>query len=256
MGSKKSVTEFSATVMTHWTYQKQRLNRFHNRHEGERLILVCNGPSLNQTDFSLIRGEVSMGLNKIHLGLKRLHFYPRYYIAINQRVIQQSAEEIKDLNCTRFLRDLGESNPLKESALTYIVPSNPERKFHGDIREGFFEGFTVTFAALQFAYYMGFSTVAIVGMDHRYKFEGLPNEARKLRGPDTNHFDAGYFSGQKWDNPDLASSELYYSMARNAYEQAGRRIVDCTINGACNVFEKGELQQEVIAKPTRLGRQI
>ncbi len=64
-----------------------RLQRFRDCHRGKRLVLVCNGPSLNQTNFSLIRGEVSMGLNKIFLGFRRLHFYPRYYLAINRRVI-------------------------------------------------------------------------------------------------------------------------------------------------------------------------
>ena len=51
-----------------------RLQRFRDCHRGERLVLVCNGPSLNQTDFSLIRREVSMGLNKIFLGFRRLRF--------------------------------------------------------------------------------------------------------------------------------------------------------------------------------------
>ena len=89
-----------------------RLQRFRDCHRGERLVLVCNGPSLNQTDFSPIRREVSMGLNKIFLGFSRLRFYPRYYLAINQRVIEQSAPEIAQLNCVRFLKDMGSSNPL------------------------------------------------------------------------------------------------------------------------------------------------
>ena len=89
-----------------------RLRRFHDCHRGNRLLLICNGPSLNQTDFSLIRSEVSMGLNKIFLGFRRLHFYPRYYLAINRRVIEQSAQEIAQLNCVRLLKDMGNFNAL------------------------------------------------------------------------------------------------------------------------------------------------
>jgi hypothetical protein len=33
-----------------------RLQRFRDCHRGDRLVLICNGPSLNRTDFSLIRG--------------------------------------------------------------------------------------------------------------------------------------------------------------------------------------------------------
>lgn len=223
--------------------QAQRLQRFHNCHRNERLVLVCNGPSLSQTDFSLIRNEVSMGLNKIFLGFRRFCFYPRYYVAINRRVIEQSAADIRSLNCVRFLKDMGADNPLPESALTHFIQSRPEERFHCNLVDGFFEGYTVTFAALQMAFFMGFSTVVIVGMDHRYRYQGAPNEPRILSGPDPNHFDPAYFSGHTWDNPDLANSERFYAMAREVYEAAGRKIIDCTVGGACQVFEQGRLEE-------------
>ena len=106
-----------------------RLQRFRNCHRGERLVLVCNGPSLNQNDFSVIRSEVSMGLNKIFLGFRRLKFYPRYYLAINPRAIEQSAQEIAQLNCVRFLRVTDSANPLQESALTYFSQPRAEERF-------------------------------------------------------------------------------------------------------------------------------
>lgn len=220
-----------------------RLSRFRDCHRGEQLVLVCNGPSLNQTDFSLIRKEVSLGLNKIYLGFKSLRFYPRYYVAINRRVIEQSASEIQRLNCIRFLKNLGADNPLPESARTYLISSSPERRFHENLCTGFFEGYTVTFAALQIAFFMGFSKVLIVGMDHRYTYQGAPNEPQELTGPDPNHFDPSYFSGHTWDNPDLVNSERFYAMARATFERAGRHIIDCTLDGACTVFEKGRLEE-------------
>ena len=137
-----------------------------------------------------------MGLNKIYLGFRYL-FYPRYYVAINRRVIEQSSAAISQLNCINFLRDLGSDvNPLQESALTYFIQSRPEPVFHKDLSQGFFEGYTVTFAALQIAFYMGFSQVLIVGMDHRYSYSGTPNESHALKGPDPNHFDSSYLANK------------------------------------------------------------
>lgn len=182
-------------------------------------------------------------MNKIFLGFKRFRFYPRYYVAINRRVIEQSTAEIASLNCVRFLGNLGADTPFGESALTYPIHSRPEQKFHKNLCEGFFEGYTVTFAALQIAFYMGFRMIAIVGMDHSYSYEGRPNEPRKLEGADPNHFDPRYFSDQTWDNPDLANSERYYAMARDAFEADGHQIIDCTVGGACTVFEKGRLEE-------------
>ena len=56
---------------------------------------------------------------------------------------------------------------------------------------------------------------------------------------DPNHFDPNYFApGENWDAPDLAQSEISYQAARAAFEAAGRKIIDATVNGACTVFEK------------------
>lgn len=221
-----------------------RLKRFFNCHRGERLVLVCNGPSLNQTDFGNIRHEICLGMNKIFLGLKTFKFHPRYYIAVNAKVIEQSARAIQALNCVRFVTDSQKQAVLQESALTYLINTKqPPAEFSFDITQGIREGGTVTYAALQIAFYMGFAKVCIVGMDHRYAFSGKPHEARFMEGPDPNHFSDAYFQNQHWDNPDLQRSEQFYALARKNFEAAGRRIIDCTYDGACTVFEKGRLEE-------------
>ena len=224
------------------TTTNRRLLRFNDCHKGERLILVCNGPSLNKTDFSLIKGEIIMGLNKIFLGFKRFKFYPKYYVAINQKVIEQSRKEIEKLNCIRFIRETNNKDCVEESALTYFINSREEATFHRDLSKGFYEGYTVTYAALQIAFYMGFSSIIIIGMDHQYQYTGKPNETKYLSGTDPNHFDPQYFSDQLWDNPDLIKSEHFYRIARDNFERNGREIVDCTVDGACYVFNKRKLR--------------
>jgi hypothetical protein len=60
-------------------------------------------------------------------------------------------------------------------------------------------------------------------------------------GEDPNHFDPRYFGkGFRWQLPDLETSEIAYRMARRAYEQAGRRVLDATIGGKLTVFPKVE----------------
>lgn len=218
-------------VMDMSRLRSKRLERFRNCRRGERLALACNDPSLNQTGFSPIRRESGMSLNKIFLGFKRLHSYPRYCVAINRRVIEQSVSEIKALSCVRFLKNPDADNPLPESALTHFICSRPEEHFHRDLRAGFFEDYTATFAALQIAFYMRFACVVIAGMDHRYQFMGVPNEPRRLEGADPNYFDHRYCSGHTWNHPDLANSERFYAMAREVFEADGRRITDCTVDG-------------------------
>jgi hypothetical protein len=117
----------------------------------------------------------------------------------------------------------------------YTGPEN----FTGDASRRMFEGFTVTYVALQLAYYMGFQEVILVGVDHNFVSQGHANAAVVSNGDDPNHFSPDYFGkGFKWQLPDLDGSERAYHMAKTAYEAAGRRVLDATVSGRLSVFPK------------------
>lgn len=203
-------------------------------------MIVANGPSLNHMDLRGLRREIVIGMNKIYLGLKRFGFYPRYYVAVNEKVLKQSVEPIRALNCVKIIGDRG-ANLIQEDALTYHVKTRGiSERFCRDISDGLHEGWTVTYAALQLAYHLGFSEVVIIGMDHRYEYSGEPNEGRFMDGADPNHFSSEYFAGQDWDNPDLARSEESYRIAKDVFESDNRTIIDATVGGECDVFERGD----------------
>ena len=217
-----------------------RLSRFRNIHRGEACVLVCNGPSLNRMDLGFLRDRTVIGLNKIHLGLDRFDFQPRYLVAVNARVVEQAGPAIAALPAIKFIGARAAPH-LRESADIFHVPVlNPPVTFSRNICKGVREGGTVTHAALQIAFYMGFAEVAIIGMDHRFSYQGAPHAPHLMTGPDENHFSPDYFRGQVWDNPNLARSEESYAVARKIYEAEGRRIVDATLDGACTIFEKAD----------------
>lgn len=218
---------------------------YRDRHLHQRCVVIANGPSLNAMDLSFLRNETVIGVNKIFLGFKKFHFYPRYYVAVNLKVIEQSVDEIQRLNCLRFIDSRAMTRGFLHAApLNCFISENCDSPFSTDLANGYHQGCTVTHAALQVAYYLGFHTVVLIGLDHRYTYEGNPGEERTLNGPDPNHFCESYFGhGQKWDNPQLKESETYYSHARKAYEADGRQIIDATVGGACQVFEKKDYRE-------------
>jgi hypothetical protein len=111
--------------------------------------------------------------------------------------------------------------------------------FSTDVTNGIWGGATVTYAAMQLAYYMGFSEVILIGVDHSFSTQGTPHKVVRSEGNDPNNFDANYFgAGFRWQLPDLNTSEIAYSMAKRAFEQDDRRIVDATLGGKLQVFEK------------------
>ena len=50
----------------------------------------------------------------------------------------------------------------------------------------------------------------------------------------------------------LRNNERYYGFARQEYEKAGRKIIDATLDGKCQVFEKANYLGAVYTKRTEL----
>ncbi len=223
---------------------KQQLKQIRNIHKGKRCFIMANGPSLAKMDLSALKNEITMSMNRAYLLYEDWGFTPSYYVCINELVLEQFADDISNLELPRFVnfnRRGYFNNYLNDDKLMFLrfgFKLNDE--FNGDVTQTISSGGTVTFACLQLAYYMGFDEVVIIGMDHNFVEKGRPNktEVRKTER-DESHCHPDYFpKGIKWQLPDLYRSELAYKMARQAYEDDGRRIVDATVEGKCDVFEK------------------
>lgn len=218
----------------------QRLRRFHNAHRGERCFIIGNGPSLQQTNLSLLRREYTFGLNRGYLLFAHLGFTTTYYVATNPYVIEQCAAELNALTIPKFLGWVG-SNHIAFDPYTILIHTWEVPLFSTDpSHRMLWGGGTVTYEALQLAYYMGFSQVILVGVDHHFVRTGPPGElvvAEEHEDPD--HFSPDYFGrGFRWQLPDLELSRKAYLLARDAFAQDGREILDATIGGRLTVFPR------------------
>jgi hypothetical protein len=230
----------AALLRSRWPENVKRLRAFHDLHFGQRCFILGNGPSLRQTDLSLLREEFTFGLNRVYLLFPELGFTTTYLVAINALVIRQCAHEIASLDIPHFvtwnLRRHFENDPRALFVDTRFTGANG---FSSDPTRRLFEGYTVTYVAMQLAHFMGFSQVILVGVDHSFKTEGKPNRIVVSEGKDPNHFSTVYFGkGFRWQLPDLDNSERAYLLARQVYEKSGRSIVDATVGGKLNVFPK------------------
>lgn len=224
------------------TTEVSGIGQLAGRLAGKRCFIIGNGPSIRQTDLTLLRGEYTIGLNRIYLNYENMGFEPTFYCAVNLNVLEQFGREIDAINSIKFVNGLGVDH-LRVSRNTFAMnslDSGPRIGFERDLRPlNWWEGGTVTYCAMQVAYYLGFETVALVGVDHHFAVAGEPNKRVTADAPDVNHFSPAYFGkGVKWDYPDLERSEAAYRVARGVYGQSGRRIVDATVNGKLQVYPK------------------
>lgn len=234
-------TSFAAT-------NKGRLNSYRDRHRGARCFIIANGPSLAAMDLSILRDEFTISMNRAYLLYPQWGFVPSYYVCINELVIEQFAEDIARLESPRFVnfnRRRCFPNLDHDASLMYLhVGLGLEDRFQENVENPIASGGTVTFASLQLAFFMGFSEVILLGLDHSFAEKGTPNKTEiRQSGRDESHCHPNYFpKGTKWQLPDLYRSELAYAKARSSFEAAGRRIVDATNGGACRVFPKVSIQ--------------
>jgi hypothetical protein len=160
-------------------------------------------------------------------------------------VIEQSAKEFEGLSCPSFLPYKTARDLVSHIEHIYFIATGGVFSFQDEITREIYEGYTVTYVAMQIAYYMGFSKVFLIGVDHNFKAFGNPNEKQFLQGNDTNHFDPNYFKNKEWHLPDLKASEFAYHLANSHFASSGRQIYDATVDGKLQVFPKISFEQAV-----------
>ena len=221
---------------------RQKLRQWKDRFTGQKAVIVCNGPSLLDTDLSLLEGVFTFGLNKINLLFEKSSFRPSCIVSVNPLVLEQNADFFNQTDIPIFLGTAGIRHIHARQNVAFLHAVQ-ERRFARDCTVSIFEGFTVTYVALQLAFHMGFSRIALIGCDHNFATKGPANKLVTAKGSDPNHFDPNYFAnGAKWHLPDLAQSELSYHLARVEYEAAGRSLVNATVGGKLELFPHTDLK--------------
>lgn len=221
-----------------------RLAALKDTHRGERCFIIGNGPSLKNTDVSKLRGEYTFGMNRVYLAFEEWGFPTSWLVSVNSLVIEQCAAELLAVPVPKFLSwrsrgFFGSRIEDRASNINFLHTTYTGPKFARDARGRLWEGATVTYVCLQLAFHMGFETAILIGVDHSFATQGKPNTTVTSAGDDPNHFSAQYFGkGFRWQLPDLDTSEAGYRMAKRAYESAGRRVLDATVGGKLQVFEK------------------
>lgn len=219
-----------------------KLESYRNRHEGERCVIIGNGPSLKKTNMTLLQNETTFGLNRIYLAFDEIGFSTTYLAVVNQLVVQQCAAELRDLPMPIFSTWRNEGD-LRGARDPLFLGNARGPSFRNDVRAGVWEGATVTYVAMQLAAYMGFTKLILVGVDHSFTTTGAPHQVITSTDADTSHFDPRYFGpGFKWQLPDLETSELAYSLAAQAFRARDMEIVDATVGGKLQVFPKADLE--------------
>jgi len=240
------------------------LAEFRNRHEGERCVIIGNGPSLNDLDLKRLRNENTIGVNGIFYA-ESIDFPLTYYVVEDTSVMNENLEAIKGYGAGHkffptIYRKLYSEVPVEEGSLGGVTFFTMNRGFYAkespnfcvprfstDASQRLYCGQSVTIINLQLAYYLGFSEVYLIGMDFSYT---IPDSA-KVEGDlitstedDPNHFHKDYFGkGKTWKDPKLPRVLNNYQLAKVMFEADGRAIYNATAGGKLELFERRDFHE-------------
>ena len=229
------------------------LASFKDRHVGERVVIIGNGPSLNQLDLSLLKSEFTIAVNGIFYATDQMGFAPSYYLVEDTAVMRDNLQQIIDYEAGhKFFPSIYRPMVGEHPNVSYFMmnrgfyePTSPDfcvPRFSIDASHHMFSGQSVTLINLQLAYYLGFQEVILIGMDFSYTIPPdavVEGDVITSTSSDPNHFHPDYFGpGKVWKDPKLDRVLANYALAKTVYEADGRRIVNATAGGQLELFER------------------
>ena len=182
--------------------------KYKDKHKGDRVFLIANGPSLAYTNLNLIKDEISIAMNKVSLIWARNEMWrPTYYLFSSTNVnspiwgqswidsVREAAMEegITSFIAKQFKPAIDPHDTIPQINWFKSMSENkPDTKgdildscFSRNINERIDKSGTSMNLALQLAYHMNFKEIIILGSDLGF----IPDDGSTS---DPNHFDESY----------------------------------------------------------------
>lgn len=218
----------------------------------KRAFIIGNGPSLNDTDLSLLKDEVTFCVNGFFLKMPELGWEPTFYLVEDHLVAEDRAEAINALTGPIKLFPAYLAYCIDPAEDVVFFNHRPRKSyplgfdFTSDAASITYTGCTVTFTAMQLAHWLGFEEIYLIGVDASYS---IPEDVEQsdqygvgvldMGSDDPNHFHPDYFGkGYRWHDPQVDKMLEAYSEARSYADAAGRPIYNATVGGELEVFQR------------------
>lgn len=224
-----------------------------NSLRGRRCFVVATGPSLDKMDLQPLRNEITVGCSRIFLNAK-INFPLKYLVFTDHRVLPflwttlNAWWKARPGTARFFMRPDG-SRKFSDQYRTVARSMRGPRTFWFRLNQTKFAfsrnatrnvtvGVSVTYAALQFAYWLGCNPVYLIGCD------STPS------GHFKNSIKKDYFVGQKkkmigdrrlirpLDGSLLKLYMQYFVVAKRQFAADKRCLYNATIGGRLDVFKR------------------
>lgn len=218
------------------------LKDIHETHIADKCFVVATGPSLTNQDLDSIKNYYSISMNSIILALPNTQWRPDIYMIQDDYVFEKLREDINSAKSSlgfmciseNLARKYGNKEGYNVFPLHYLdhkffhLKGYGEFKFSTDCYNTIYDGYTITFSALQLAVYMGFREIYLLGCDCNY------NQPKA-------HF-------VEYGHKDPKSAIMGDKMIQGHFEfkkfadSLGVNVINCTRGGMLEVYPRKKLE--------------
>lgn len=250
MKSIDNLKSWLISVRQYFSYRSvcEELTRYKGLHSGQRCFIIGTGPSLTVDDLEKLKGEVTIASNRIFEIFDRTNWRPVYYMNQDVKLIDKFRDSIATLQCKRKFMPIDVKKLFEGSEdISFFVLRHKEfypntADFSTHINHFLGQGFTVTYGAMQLAYYMGFTEVYLLGIDHNYAISLDENGVPVYQEGVKEYFDGSKASNVGLNLPRVVESTMAYITAqRFAQKRSNFKVYNATRGGRLDVFPRVNL---------------
>ena len=246
-----NMIRFFRKIFYRFSSDARKIRAYKNIHQGERCFIIGNGPSLTMEDLDKLKGEHCFAANRICNAFSKTEWRPEYFMCVDSSVFKDMKDTICGLDlpnifltleCKKYkLHEKNKKIKYINNYYPYLV--NQYKRVKGinvseDVSKFFVAGETVTFNAIQFAIYMGFKEIYLLGVDHKYARSREESGAIKVDMKVKDYFDDE--PSKNYNVQNVQTSTAAYRSAKKYCDQHEIIIKNLTRGGALEVFERAD----------------
>lgn len=219
------------------------LKKIKGIHRGKRCFIVATGPSLRIEDLDMLKNEWTISMNSIVACLDKTTWRPSYYIVQDSEAMKEmldSNANIQDVSKNVFISQIVRRKcylSFDAQMLPLDMCGHNTRhqltgiKFSENCYEKIYDGYTVTYSAIQLAAYMGFKEIYLLGCDCNYNL--------KNKHAFGYHFSEEREEGLS-DESDIMALRMIsaYCAAKEYADKHDLKIFNATRGGKLEVFQR------------------
>lgn len=242
-----------------FTEDARQVRKFKDKYKGQRCFIIGNGPSLQANDLDQLCKEHCFAANRIFYMFQKTDWRPEFYLCADSYVLNDIKDTVRQLELPNIFihlegKKLRLCNPYTKiiyinNYYPYLI--NNHKRISGirvssDVSHHFEAGETVTFNAIQFAFYMGFTEIYLLGVDHNYSKKRDHTGKITVDSRVQDYFD-GLFNND-YSVQNIETSTAAYKAAAEYAKRHHIKITNLTRGGKLEVFPREDFEKIIKEK--------